>query len=320
MSYLDAVTGFYEDVARDPTIGLCCVGGADLTFPDLHVPTAMEETSYGCGSSVHPQDLAGRPSVLYIGIGGGKEVLQLAYFSRKPGGVIGVEPVAAMRELAQRNLHEAASQNEWFDSSFVEIRHGDALSLPASDRTVDVVAQNCLFNVFEPEHLAVALREARRVLRDGGKLCMSDPITTVPLPPEVRDDHRLRAMCLGGALTYDDYLAIVTGAGFGQVEIRRRRPYRVLDVATYGLSEPILLESIDLVAVATPIPSDGPCVFTGRSATYVGKQARLDDGEGHVFERGIPVGICDKTARALAPYPEIVLTGPTWHYNGGGCC
>jgi ubiquinone/menaquinone biosynthesis C-methylase UbiE len=55
-----------------------------------------------------------------------------------------------MREAATRNLEIAAKDNPWFDPSFVEIREGDAFALPVPDASVDVVAQNCLFNIFEP--------------------------------------------------------------------------------------------------------------------------------------------------------------------------
>jgi hypothetical protein len=35
----------------------------------------MLEMNYGCGSTVHPRDLAGSPTVLYVGVGGGMELL-----------------------------------------------------------------------------------------------------------------------------------------------------------------------------------------------------------------------------------------------------
>ena len=41
--------------------------------------------NYGCGSTVNPRDLVGSPSILYVGVGGGMEVLQFAYFSRRAG-------------------------------------------------------------------------------------------------------------------------------------------------------------------------------------------------------------------------------------------
>ncbi|GAC1310370.1 MAG: arsenosugar biosynthesis arsenite methyltransferase ArsM [Vulcanimicrobiaceae bacterium] len=318
--YLTTVADFYECVARTPDVGLCCVGGGQLTVPDLCVPPEMEAMSYGCGSSVQPGDLGRSQRIVYVGVGGGKEALQFAYFSRMAGGVVAIDPVAAMREAALKNLVAAAACNPWFDPAYVDVRAGDAFALGVDDASVDIVAQNCLFNVFEPDDLARALEEARRVLRPGGRLSMSDPIASRPIPAHLRGDARLRAMCLSGALTDAAYVARIVDAGFGAIEVRRRRPYRVLDAATYGLDAPLLLESIDLVARAIPIPADGPCVFTGRTATYVGSAARFDDGTGHVLERGVPLDVCDKTATKLGSNPEVMTTASTWHYAGGGVC
>jgi ubiquinone/menaquinone biosynthesis C-methylase UbiE len=322
MTYLQTTAEFYSEVAQKPQVGLCCVQSSPLRLPGLQIPSAMEDMNYGCGTTVHPQELGNDPTILYIGVGGGLEALQFAYFSRRPGAVIAVEPVAAMVEAAQRHLELAARVNPWFDPAFVEIRAGDAFSLPVPDASIDVVAQNCLFNIFEPADLQLALKEAWRVLKPSGRLIMSDPIATRPIPQHLQQDERLRAMCLSGALTYEQYIEHLVAAGFGQVEIRARRPYRLLDGQTYGLSEPLLLESLDSVAFKVAIPEDGACIFSGKTAIYCGGESIFDDGAGHLLQKGIPAAVCDKTASKLAKlYPEdILVTDSTWHYQGGGCC
>lgn len=322
MTYLQTTADFYSEVAQTPDVGLCCVQSSPLQLPGLVIPELMQQMNYGCGTTVQPNELAKNPTVLYVGVGGGLEALQFAYFSRRPGGVIAVDPVADMRAAAATNLAAAAELNPWFDPSFVEIRSGDAFNLPVPDQSVDVFAQNCLFNIFEPHDLNRALQEAYRVLKLGGRLIMSDPIATSPIPEHLKQDERLRAMCLSGALSYEDYIDHIIGVGFGQVEVRARRPYRLLDCATYNLSEPLLLDSLDSVAIKVPIPADGACVFTGKTAVYHGATAIFDDNAGHILQKGVPAAVCDKTARNLAlRYPNEILTTPsTWHYDGGGCC
>lgn len=322
MTYLETAAQFYSEVAQTPQVGLCCVQSTPLQLPGLKISLEMQQMNYGCGTTVHPTELANQPTVLYVGIGGGLEALQFSYFSRRPSGVIAVEPVLEMRKAAARNLEIAAQENPWFDISFVEIREGDAFNLPIADASVDVVAQNCLFNIFEPEDLTRALQEAYRVLKPGGRLQMSDPIATREIPQHLRQDERLRAMCLSGALTYEDYLKLIINAGFGQVEIRTRRPYRLLDSYTYNLKEHLLLESLDSVAFKVPIPEDGACIFTGKTAIYAGAESFFDDNAGHILQQGIPAVVCDKTAAKLAAFmPEkIIITDSTWHYDGGGCC
>ncbi|MFP4134442.1 MAG: arsenosugar biosynthesis arsenite methyltransferase ArsM [Cyanobacteriota bacterium] len=322
MTYLETTAKFYQEVAETPEVGLCCVQNGSFQLPGLNIPTAMEEMNYGCGTTVQPTELMNQPTVLYVGVGGGLEALQFAYFSPRPEAVIAVEPVAAMREAAQQNLATAAEENSWFDPSFVKIVAGDAFNLPVADESVDVVAQNCLFNIFEPQDLAKALKEVYRVLKPGGRLLMSDPIATRPIPENLRQDQRLRAMCLSGALTYQEYVNFLVETGFGSIEIRARRPYRLLDHQTYPIEEDLQLDSLDSVAFKTPIPSDGACIFTGKTAIYRGKEEVWSDGEGHTFQRGVPLGVCDKTAGKLASkFPErIVVTPSTWHYQGDGCC
>lgn len=319
MSYLESTVKFYSEVAQTPDVGLCCVQSSSLQLPGLKVPCQMQQMNYGCGTTVHPTELSGEPTVLYVGVGGGLEALQFAYFSRRAGAVIAIDPVAAMRQAAARNLEIAAQSNSWFDLSFVQIQPGDAFALPISDTSVDLVAQNCLFNIFEPADLAQALREAFRVLKPGGRLVMSDPIATRPIPFHLQQDERLRAMCLSGALTYEEYVQHLVSAGFGQIEIRARRPYRLLNQQTYGLESHLLLESLDSVSFKVPIPEDGPCIFTGKTAIYTGS-APYDDGAGHTLQGGVPAAVCDKTAAKLSEHKAILVTASTWYYDGGGCC
>jgi ubiquinone/menaquinone biosynthesis C-methylase UbiE len=322
MTYLETAAQFYSEVAQTPEVGLCCVQSAPLQLPGLKIPEKMQEMNYGCGTTVHPTELGSQSTVLYVGVGGGLEALQFAYFCRFSGAIIAVDPVVAMREAAISNLQIAADENPWFDPKFVEIRAGDAFNLPVADASVDIVAQNCLFNIFEPEDLTRALREAYRVLKPGGRLQMSDPIATHPIPKHLQQDQRLRAMCLSGALTYDEYIQKIIGVGFGQIEIRARRPYRLLNSQVYNLDEHLLLESLDSVSFKVPIPEDGACIFTGKTAIYSGSQPYFDDNKGHILQAGIPAAVCDKTAKnlGLAIPEELIITNSTWYYDGGGCC
>ncbi|MBF2097940.1 MAG: arsenosugar biosynthesis arsenite methyltransferase ArsM [Gloeomargaritaceae cyanobacterium C42_A2020_066] len=322
MGYLETAAQVYAEAAVTPQAGLCCVSTPPLQLPGLQIPEVMQAMNYGCGTTVHPTELSGEPRILYIGVGGGLEALQFAYFCRQPGQVVAVEPVAEMRAAAGRNLHLAAELNPWFSPEFVTVLPGDALDLPVETASVDLVAQNCLFNIFQPQDLRRALDEAHRVLKPGGRLYMSDPIATQPIPIHLQEDERLRALCLSGALTYEAYVQQVVDAGFGQIEVRARRPYRVLDSLSYGLDQPLRLDSLDTVAYKVPIPADGACVFTGKTATYVGVKPYFDDQAGHRLERGLPAAICDKTARNLARQyaDQVMITESTWHYQGGGCC
>lgn len=278
--------------------------------------------NYGCGSTVHPRDLVGNPKILYVGVGGGMELLQFSYFSRQKEGVIGVDVVDEMLAACTANFEEAKKENTWFDPDFVRLEKGDALDLPVADASVDVAAQNCLFNIFKTEELQRALEEMYRVLKPHGRLVMSDPICEQPLNEKLRNDERLRALCLSGSLPLATYLEMLTQVGFGTIEVRARRPYRILDPAHYPTTETLYVESVEVCAIKDPMPEDGPCIFTGKHAIYFGSEDFFDDKKGHVLLQNQPLAVCDKTANALAQLQrdDLYLSPATFHYDGGGCC
>jgi SAM-dependent methyltransferase len=322
MSYLNATNDLYKQAALTPDVGLCCTTTPIWKFPGLEIPMIMQEMNYGCGSTISAQDLINNPKVLYVGVGGGMELLQFAYFSRQKGGVIGVDVVDEMLEASRNNFIEAEKQNDWFKSEFVELRKGDALSLPIEDESIDVAAQNCLFNIFKAEDLKKALQEMYRVLKPHGRLVMSDPTCEQPMNDALRNDDHFRALCLSGSIPIADYIKALTEVGFGTIEIRGRRPYRILDTENYPTEELIFIESIEVCAIKDPMPIDGACVFTGKAAIYYGKDDYFDDKKGHVLMRNQPLAVCDKTAAALASLGrnDIFISESTFHYNGGGCC
>lgn len=322
MNYLETTKNVYREAALVPDIGLCCTTNPVWELPGLKIPTIMQEMNYGCGSTVHARDLANNPRILYVGAGGGMELLQFSYFSRQHGGVIGVDVVEEMLEASRKNLAEAESDNPWFNRKFVDLRYGDALNLPVENNSVDVAAQNCLFNIFKEEDLKKALEEMYRVLKPNGKLVMSDPICEQDMNENLRNDERLRALCLSGSLSIEKYIKALTDVGFGTIEIRARKPYRILSPAHYPTEELIFIESIEVAAIKDPMPDDGPCVFTGKTAIYYGNEKYFDDHKGHILDFNQPLAICDKTAKALSELgrEDIFISGSTFHYDGGGCC
>ena len=167
-----------------------------------------------------------------------------------------------MLEASKQNFKIAEEQNAWFKSDYVDLKKGDALNLPVEDNSIDVAAQNCLFNIFKAEDLKLAIEEMYRVLKPHGRLVMSDPTCEQPMNETLRNDERLRALCLSGSLPIADYVKALTDVGFGTIEIRARKPYRILDPKNYPTDELIYIESIEVAAIKDPMPEDGPCIFT----------------------------------------------------------
>ncbi len=322
MGYLNTTVDVYKQAAEQADIGLCCTSSPLWQFPGLKVPKIMQEMNYGCGSTVNPKDLVANPKILYVGVGGGMEILQFAYFSRQKKGVTGIDIVPEMLDKCRENLAIAETENKWFHQDFINLQAGSALALPVADQSMDIAAQNCLFNIFKEQDLNKALKEMYRVLKPNGRLIMSDPICETEIPDHLKTDERLRALCLSGAIPLDEYIKLLSNIGFGTIEVRARRPYRILDSAHYEVEKPIYIESIEICAIKDPVPEDGSCVFTGKTAIYIGNEDYFDDGRGHVMQYNQPLAICDKTANALKNLhrKDIFISASNWHYDGGGCC
>ena len=321
-SYLEVTKDVYKDAALNPQEGLCCTTTPVWKLPELDIPEKMLSMNYGCGTTIHPRDLVNSPTVVYVGVGGGMELLQFAYFSRRDGAIIGVDAVPEMIDACRDNLVGAEKRNAWFSSEFVDLYRGDAMKLPVKDEIADVAAQNCLFNIFKSDDLEKALKEMYRALKPNGRLVLSDPICETPIPENLKNDERLRALCLSGTIPLNDYIKKITDTGFGTVEVRARRPYRILDPKNYDTKNAIYIESAEICAIKDPLPEDGPCVFTGKTAIYYGEDNYFDDGKRHLLMRNQPAAVCDKTANNLASLNrnDIFISPSTYYYDGGGCC
>jgi hypothetical protein len=99
MTYFETTAQFYSEVAHTPQVGLCCVQSTPLQLPGLKIPTQMQEMNYGCGTTVHATELINQPTVLYVGVGGGLEALQFAYYSPRPSAVIAIDRLFARSHI-----------------------------------------------------------------------------------------------------------------------------------------------------------------------------------------------------------------------------
>lgn len=192
------------------------------------VPTPAAELSLGCGNPTALALLRPGETVLDIGSGGGIDAFYAAQRVGATGRVIGVDMTPAMIERATRTAAQIGLTN-------VEFRLGQAEALPVADATVDVILSNCVINLCEDKGRVFA--EAYRVLKPGGQLAISDMVTDAALPASLRSNPSAWAGCISGALPEREYLALVAGAGFRDVQARRSLSGgRVADVMVYSLS------------------------------------------------------------------------------------
>ena len=80
-----------------------------------------------------------------------------------------------------------------------------------------MIISNCVINL-SPDKAQV-FREAFRVLKTGGRLCISDVVAAAPLSEDVRRDLGLHCGCLAGASVVDELRSWLEAAGFAEVRI-----------------------------------------------------------------------------------------------------
>jgi SAM-dependent methyltransferase len=164
----------------------------------------------GCGN---PRAIAGiRPgeTVLDLGSGGGFDCFLAATETGENGHVIGVDMTPAMISKARSNADRGRYNH-------VEFRLGEIENLPVANDSVDVIISNCVINL-SPDKKRV-FSEAFRVLREGGRLAISDVVASVELPQAIRDDLQLYSGCMAGASYIDELEQILSDSGFTDIRI-----------------------------------------------------------------------------------------------------
>jgi len=166
--------------------------------------------SLGCGNPIALSELKKGETVLDLGSGGGLDCFLAARNVGEKGHVIGLDMTPEMIKLACTNAKKMGVKN-------VEFRQGEMEKMPVDSGSIDVIISNCVINL-SPDKDAV-FREAFRVLKPGGRLCVSDMVTHGELPEAVRQDMSQWACCIGGAIDEKAYLQKIRDAGFTKPQV-----------------------------------------------------------------------------------------------------
>lgn len=159
----------------------------------------------GCGNPVALSRIKQGDIVLDLGSGAGFDCFLAAKRTGKSGKVIGVDMTDEMLEKARKNASKYGYTN-------VEFIKGDIEALPIDSSSIDIIISNCVINL-APDKSKV-FKEAFRVLRDAGKMYVSDIVLLGELTEEQKNSDDLLSGCVAGALQKEDYLALIKQAGF----------------------------------------------------------------------------------------------------------
>jgi SAM-dependent methyltransferase len=181
------IRSIYGRVAAEPSGEFHFHRGAAYAADFLgYDPLPLAELSSACTASFagvanpHRMGPFGKgAAVVDIGCGAGMDLL-LAAKDVGPGGrAIGADMTEGMAARARTSAREGGLNN-------VEVRLGDAVSLPLDNASVDVVISNGVLNLTPDK--AVAYGEVFRVLKPGGRFLYADIVVASELSESIRRD------------------------------------------------------------------------------------------------------------------------------------
>jgi len=226
----------YSKVAEADTAGDCCgvanscCGVSDddkinqlistrLGYSEADLISVPEgaDMGLGCGNPNALAVLQAGEIVVDLGSGGGFDAFLAANEVGKTGKVIGVDMTPEMISKARNNAAKANYTN-------VEFRLGEIEHLPVADNSVDTIMSNCVINL-SPNKQQV-FNDAYRILKTGGRLAISDVVSSVELPDEIKNDTQLYSACVSGASSIKDLTQMMQAAGFKNIKIQPKNESR----------------------------------------------------------------------------------------------
>ena len=170
----------------------------------------------GCGAPLFFLTIKEGDTILDLGSGGGIDCFVAAKRVGKSGRVIGIDLTPEMVEKARLNGAESGFDN-------VEFIHGSVENLPLADHSIDAVISNCVLNLVPDK--ARAFSEAARVLRPGGRICLSDIVTMGKTPLKLRSLPKAYTACFSGAILKEEYLELMKQAGFTDISVEKKKEW-----------------------------------------------------------------------------------------------
>ncbi len=276
----------------------CCADDTSEHYGEIIklIPREVVERNYGCGCSIPGDDLTGL-TVLDLGSGAGLDAFIICRLVGPTGYVHGIDMTDEQLEVARRNIDATmeafghTEPNVTFHKGYIETAD------PIEDGSVDLVISDCVINLSPLKEQVIGT--IHRVLRNGGELFLSDIVADRRVPAVIREDRKLVAECLGGALYEHDWFDLLKDAGFVDPRIVSRH---LVEEDVKGI--PIRFYSVTVRAFKFDRSLDRRCEDYGQIATYLGTlpncPARYSLDDHHDFETRRNVAVCRNTARMVS--------------------
>jgi len=211
----------YTEIAKGKS--KCCCGASQpdkfadaigYTNEELQVLPDGANMGLSCGNPTAVANLKLGQVVLDLGSGGGFDVFIAAKKVGPTGKSIGVDMTPEMLGKARAGISKFTKKT---GLSNVEFRLGEIEHLPVADNSIDVVISNCVINL-SPDKQQV-WNEIARVLKPGGKACVSDLALKKPLPENVLKSAAALVSCVAGAVLVDETIKMIKQARLADIQV-----------------------------------------------------------------------------------------------------
>ena len=315
------VQQFYGQAAEKPQAELCCPTKYDADEVD-HIPQEVLDRFYGCGSPVTAARL--QPGEVYVdlGSGAGIDCFIAAKYVGPTGRIIGIDMTDQMLEVARESQRKVAASLGY---DVVQFRKGFLEDIPVETKSADVVTSNCVINLSPDKPKVFA--ELWRILKDHGRAVIADIVSDREVPPRLKVNEQLWGECIVGALTEEQFLALLEQAGFYGLSVMKKTFWKAIEGFSF----------YSVTVQGFKFEKTQGCTYIGQSAIYHGPFKAVIDEEGHLFPRNVAITVCTDTAAKLShgPYAgwftilesdgsakelPVLACCPPDSSNGSGCC
>lgn len=240
------VKKMYREVALHPEITYHFEMGKALAerlgYPKYlldQIPAEAIASFAGVGYYFDLAQLKEGETIVDLGSGSGMDVFFAAKQVGEKGAVYGLDMTPEQLDKS-RNLQKRYGYSQThFLESYIE-------KPSIVSNCIDAVISNGVINLSSQKEQV--FQEVARILKSGGRLAISDIVSTRPLPASITCNVSLWAACIGGAIPEAAYLEHIEAAGLIVEEVKVN-PYEFLSNGAKGATRDYGIKSISVLAV-----------------------------------------------------------------------
>lgn len=242
-------SGYAEIVKRNtkksflPNLFQCCDPkviandiGKKIGYSEYELQNVPDDANLGigCGNPTAIASIIKGETILDLGSGAGFDCFLAAIETGETGKVIGVDITPEMVFLAQKNADKGNYKN-------VEFIIGAIEKLPVESDSIDLIISNCVINLSNQKEKV--FEEAFRVVKQNGRIIISDIILLKELPDYVKNSVEGHIACLSGAVTKEHYIDAILKAGFVDIKITKQVAFPIELMLNDPIAKKIVIEN-----------------------------------------------------------------------------